>query len=94
MDIQKLAEMHSHLSHLVDKLSAMSSRNSILERVINTIIGDQVYTDRRGNEHHLSDFVKKFDDCVQSAQSIIDEARKTLNEGLSDEELRKLRSLL
>lgn len=94
MDIQKLAEMHSHLSHLVDKLSAISSQNCFMEMIINTVVGDQSFTYGRSNtEGHLSDFVKTFEEATQEAFSIISEARETLNEGLSDEELRKLRSL-
>ncbi|MBD5381906.1 hypothetical protein [Clavibacter sp.] len=75
LDETKIEEMQSHLSHLIDKLSAISSNAEI----INLIAGD-VYRETRQGKVVVGKLKGNIDEGITQSYDIINQMRKMLTE--------------
>ena len=73
LDETKIEEMQSHLSHLIDKLSAISS-NAVM---INHCAGGVVIESRIGNTT-VGERVMQIDECIGQSYGIIKQMREML----------------
>lgn len=71
-DLQKLAKMHDHLSHLADKLSALSLFTYTLDKKSYFFTGNNT----------LKSLIFSSEEAICQAIDIVNEARKDLDEGL------------
>lgn len=75
LDETKIEEMQSHLSHLIDKLSAISSKAEMIK-----IIAPDAYRETMQGKVTVSDCVKLQDECLTQAYDIIEQMRNMLKD--------------
>ncbi len=75
MEENKIEEIQSHLSHIVDKLSAISSNACIIEMLAGEISKNFKAQNKTVSVKELTEIQNN---AVAEAQSIVDEIRKIL----------------
>ena len=73
LDETKIEEMQSHLSHLIDKLSAISSNAEMIK-----IIAPNAYRETRQGKITVCKCVALQDECISQSYDIIKQMRELL----------------
>lgn len=80
MKKQSVEKMHDHLSHLLDKLSAINSIGNIIEMGL----GKDTVLDLKRRKVSLQEILSKQDDCLLQAVDIINDIRHILKTEYKD----------
>lgn len=73
LDETKIEEMQSHLSHLIDKLSALSSNAEIIK-----LIAGDAFRETRMGKITVTESVSQIDECLAQSYDIIKQMREML----------------